>query len=93
MADFSLRFIESSFLMLNGQKHFMSVAEDLTSNKQKRTERIYEKRRRHGHFTSTLWNTIECCRDTEDMKDEISSSLKASYIFRLIFLLNVLLLG
>ena len=36
-------------------------------------------------ITSTLWNTIECCRGFEDMKDEISSSLKASDIFGLIF--------
>ena len=49
MADFSFGFTEGSFLLLNGQKHLMSVAEDLTSNKQKRTERIYQKRRRHGH--------------------------------------------
>ena len=35
MADFSFDFTESSFLLLNGQKHLMSVAEDLTSNKQK----------------------------------------------------------
>ena len=33
----------------------------------------------------TLWNTIECCRGFDDMKDEISSSLKASDIFGLIF--------
>ena len=37
------------------------------------------------YYTSTLWNTIECCRGFEDMKDEISSSLKASNIFGLIF--------
>ena len=30
-------------------------------------------------------NTIECCRGFEDMKDKISSSLKASYIFWLFF--------
>ena len=36
-------------------------------------------------YTSTLWNTTECCRGFEDMKDEISSSLKASNIFALIF--------
>ena len=49
MADFSFGFTEGSFLLLNGRKHLISVAEDLTSNKQKRTERIYQKRRRHGH--------------------------------------------
>ena len=34
--------------------------------------------RRQGlqNRTSTLWNTIECCRGFEDMKDEINSSLK-----------------
>ena len=50
MADFSFGFAEGSFLLLNGQKHLRSVAEDLISNKQKRTERIYRKRRRHGHY-------------------------------------------
>ena len=50
MADFGFDFTEGSFLLLNGQKHLMSVAEDLTSNKQKRTERIYQKRRRHRHY-------------------------------------------
>ena len=78
MGDFSFCFSESSFLLLNGEKHLMSVAEDLTSNNQKRTERIYQKRRRYGHYTSTLWNTIECCRGFEDMKDEISNSLKVT---------------
>ena len=43
MADLSFDFTEGSFLLLNGQKHLMSVAEDLTSNKQKRTKRIYQK--------------------------------------------------
>ena len=37
MADFSFGFTEGSFLLLNGQKHLRSVAEDLVSNKQKRT--------------------------------------------------------
>ena len=50
MADFSFGFTEGSFLLLNGQKHLRSVAEDLTSNKQKRTKRIYQKRQRHGHY-------------------------------------------
>ena len=48
MDDFSFGFTEGSFLLLNGQKHLRSVAGDLISNKQKRTERIYQKRRRHG---------------------------------------------
>ena len=50
MAGFRFGFTEGSFLLLNGQKHLRSVAEDLTSNKQKRTKRIYQKRRRHGHY-------------------------------------------
>ena len=50
MANFSFGFTEGSFLLLKGQKRLMSVAEDLTSNKQKRTERICQKRRRHGHY-------------------------------------------
>ena len=51
MANFSFGFTEGSFLLLNGQKHLRSVAEDLMiSNKQKRTERIYQKRRRNGHY-------------------------------------------
>ena len=45
MADFNFGFTEGSFLQLNGQKHLKSVAEDLISNKQKRTIRIYQKRR------------------------------------------------
>ena len=35
MADFSFGFAEGSFLLLNGQKHLRSVAENLRSNKQK----------------------------------------------------------
>ena len=49
MAEFSFGFTEGSFLQLNRQKHLRSVAEDLISNKQKRTKRIYQKRRRDGH--------------------------------------------
>ena len=45
VADFSFGFTERSFLLLNGRKHLRSVAEDLISNKQKRTKRIYQKRR------------------------------------------------
>ena len=37
MAEFSFGFTEGSFLQLNDQKHLRSVAEDLISNKQKRT--------------------------------------------------------
>ena len=47
MAQFSFGFTEGSFLQLNGQK--LLRLEDLISNKQKRTEQIYQKRRRHGH--------------------------------------------
>ena len=36
MADFSFGFTEGSFLLLYGQKHLRSVAEDLICNKQKR---------------------------------------------------------
>ena len=36
MANFTFGFTEGNFLRLNGQKHLMSVAEDLTCNKQKR---------------------------------------------------------
>ena len=38
MADFSFGFTEGSFLLLNGQKHLRSVAEDMISNKQQRTK-------------------------------------------------------
>ena len=44
MADFSVGFTEGSFLLLNSQKHLTSVAEDLISNKHKRTKRIYQER-------------------------------------------------
>ena len=37
MAEFSFGFTEGSFLQLNGQKDLRSVAEELISNKQKRT--------------------------------------------------------
>ena len=50
MADFSFGFTEGSFLLLKGQKHLSSVAEDLASNRQKRTKRIYQKWQRHGHY-------------------------------------------
>ena len=43
MAQFSFGFTEGSFLQLNGQKLLRS--EDLISNKQKRTEQIYQKQR------------------------------------------------
>ena len=42
MADFSSGLTEGGFLLLNGQKHLRSVAEDLTSFKRKRTQRIYQ---------------------------------------------------
>ena len=50
MADFSFGSTEGSFLQSNGQKHLRSVPEDLKSNKQERIKRIYQKRRRHGHY-------------------------------------------
>ena len=43
MAEFSFGLIEGIFLQLNSQKHLRSVAEDLISDKQKRTKRIYQK--------------------------------------------------
>ena len=43
------------------------------------------KRAYSRYITGTLWNIIEYCRGFEDMKNEISSSLKASDIFVLIF--------
>ena len=46
MADFSFDFTEGSFLLLNSPKQLRSEAENLISNKQKGTERIYQKRRR-----------------------------------------------
>ena len=52
MAECSFGFTEGSFSQLNGQKHLRSVAEDLISNKQKRTKRIYQQRRRQGHYNS-----------------------------------------
>ena len=54
MADFSYGFTEDSFLLLNGQKHLRSVAEDLISNRQTRTERIYKKRRRHDIIKANI---------------------------------------
>ena len=43
MAESSFGFTEGSFLQFNGQKYLRSVAEDLISNKQKRTWRVYQK--------------------------------------------------
>ena len=40
----------ADFLLSNGQKHFKSVAENLISNKQKRTKRICQEWQRHGHY-------------------------------------------
>ena len=59
MADFSFGFTEGSFLLFNGQKHLRSVVEDLISNKQKRTERIYQKRRSHGHYKNSQANNSQ----------------------------------
>ena len=44
MAKFSFDLTEGSLLQLNFQKHLRSVAEDLISNKQKKTKQIYQKR-------------------------------------------------
>ena len=50
MAEFNFDLTEGSFLKLNDQKHLRSIAEDLISDKQKRTKRIYQKRGRHRHY-------------------------------------------
>ena len=50
MADFTFGFTKGSFLLLNGQKHLMPAAEDLTSNKQKRTKWICQKLRWHWYY-------------------------------------------
>ena len=50
ISEFSFGFTEGNFLQLNGQKHLTSVAEDLISDKQERRKRIYQKRRRPGHY-------------------------------------------
>ena len=50
MADLSFGFTEGSFLLLNSQKHLKSVAEDLISDKQKRTNQMYQERRMYGHY-------------------------------------------
>ena len=41
MADISVGLTGGSFLLLNGQKHWRSVAKDLTSKKE--TKQIYQK--------------------------------------------------
>ena len=38
MAEFNFGLAEGSFLQLSGRKHLRSAAEDLMSNKQKRTK-------------------------------------------------------
>ena len=43
MAGFSFGFTEGIFLLLNDQNHLRSIAEDLISNMQERTTRIYQK--------------------------------------------------
>ena len=50
MADFSFGFTKGSFLLLNGQKHLRSVAEDLISNKQKELNEFIK----NGEDTGTL---------------------------------------
>ena len=49
MANFSFGFAEGSFLLLNGQKQVSSRKLE----KQKRTKRIYQKRRRHEHYKTS----------------------------------------
>ena len=41
---------EFSVASLRQLEHLRSVAEDLISDFQKRTKRIYQKRRRNGHY-------------------------------------------
>ena len=50
MAEFSFGFREDCLLQLNGQKQLRSVAEDLISNKRKRTDSIYRKQGRDRHY-------------------------------------------
>ena len=50
MAELSFGFSEDCLLQLDGQKQSRSIAEDLTSNKWKRTERIYPKQRGDRHY-------------------------------------------
>ena len=50
MANFSFGFIEGSFLLLNGQKHLRSVAEDLISNEQKELNEFLKNSGGHGHY-------------------------------------------
>ena len=50
MAEFSFGFCEDCPLQLNGQKQLRSVAEDLISDKHKRSDRIYRKQGRDRHY-------------------------------------------
>ena len=43
MVEFSFRFPEGSFLLVNGQKHLRSVAEDFISDKQKEMNEFIKK--------------------------------------------------
>ena len=69
-------FTEGSFLLLNSQRHLRSVAEDLISNKQKRTKQIYQKRRRHGYHKTLksifLNRSYHCLISTRHMKINIT---------------------
>ena len=77
MAKLSFGHTEGSFLQLNGQKHLRSAAEDLISNKQKRTKRIYQKRRRHRHY-KTLKITLKN-KQTNKYQNETIQILKGKY--------------
>ena len=50
MAEFRFGLTEGNFLQLRGEKRLKTVEKDLISNEQKRTERIYQERRRHRHY-------------------------------------------
>ena len=61
MADFSFGFPVGSFLLLHGQKHLRSVAEDLTSNEQKEPNEFIKNGniiKLSSHYLSTGHNFV-----------------------------------
>ena len=54
MAEFSFGFPEGSFLQLNGQKHLRSVAENLTSNKQKELNEFILSKTAKAHYKTSV---------------------------------------
>ena len=79
MADFSFGFTEGSFLLLDGQKHLRSVAEDLTSNKQKRTKRIYQKQR-HYLTLKPIFQQVITLSDFYSVCENIYKEMKTSSV-------------